>query len=121
MYVGGIICPRWIGTDENWADIMTKAVCGAKTTTLRPKFTGYGDQPLEAPPPPALNRTKCVPFQKYSVNKEQEVGASGATDHSIELTDSSHGTSTSAIVDVHDDQPHRRWGFTPKWMSEWRG
>ena len=54
-------------------------------------------------------------------NKEQEVGALVATDHSIELTDSSHGTSTSAIVDVHDDQPHRRWGFTPKWMSEWRG
>ena len=102
MYIGGIICPRWIGTDENWADIMTKAVCGAKTKTLRPKFTGYGDKPLEDPPPPALNRTKCVPFQKYRV-------------------ESSHGASTSATVDVHDDRPHGRWGFTPKWMSEWCG
>jgi hypothetical protein len=102
MYVGGIICPRWIGTDENWVDIMAKAVCGAKTKTLRPKFTGYGDKPLEDPPPPALSRTKCVPSQKYSV-------------------ESSHGASTSATVDVHGDRPHGRWGFTPKWVSEWCG
>jgi hypothetical protein len=76
--------------------------CGTKTKTLHPKFTGYGDKPLENSPPPALNRTKCVPFHKYSVK-------------------SFHGASTSATVDVHGDRPHGRWGFTAKWMSEWCG